>query len=138
MDCFVAALLAMTGTPSSWPGIAVRRTASLSLAYARPSTSSFPHAPKDVGARHKAGHDAVVVHYQCRAELRLAGDGLAECCLRCGKAGDRHAIGRARNVIEPDFVAERDGSGIAAMLAANADLEIGPRLASACNADLDE
>jgi hypothetical protein len=41
---------------SSWPGIAVRRTASLALAYARPSTSCFA-AKKGVDARHKAGHD---------------------------------------------------------------------------------
>src|SRR5207302_4671327 len=40
----------------SWPGIAVGRTASLPLAYARPSTSSFARR-KDMDARHKAGHD---------------------------------------------------------------------------------
>jgi len=34
--------------------IAVRRTASLPLAYARPSTS---FVRQDVDARHKAGHD---------------------------------------------------------------------------------
>jgi hypothetical protein len=39
------------------PGIAVRRTASLPLAYARPSTSYLPMERKDVDARHKAGHD---------------------------------------------------------------------------------
>src|SRR4029077_10540776 len=43
-----------------------------------------------------------------------------------------------RDVIQPNLVAERDGGGIAAMLAANADLEIGPRLAAARNRDLDE
>src|ERR1700682_3064658 len=41
----------------SWPGIAVRRTASLPLAYARPSTSFLLRDCKDVDARHKAGHD---------------------------------------------------------------------------------
>src|SRR6266849_1208762 len=39
----------------SWPGIAVCRTASLPLAYARPSTSSFSR--RAVRCRHKAGHD---------------------------------------------------------------------------------
>src|SRR5262245_37570149 len=43
---------------SSWPGIAVRRTASLTLAYARPSTSSVLRDCKDVDARDKPGHDA--------------------------------------------------------------------------------
>src|SRR5258708_13217888 len=44
--------------PSSWPGVAVRRTASLPLADARPSTSSQRQARKeDVDARDKPGHD---------------------------------------------------------------------------------
>jgi hypothetical protein len=40
----------------SCPGIAVRRTASLSLAYARASTSSFTNE-KNVDGRNKSGHD---------------------------------------------------------------------------------
>ncbi len=36
---------------TSWPGIAVRRTASLPLAYARPSTSYLLLLLKDVDAR---------------------------------------------------------------------------------------
>ena len=39
---------------SSWPGIAVRRTASLRSPMSGPSTSS---SSQDVDARHKAGHD---------------------------------------------------------------------------------
>src|SRR4051794_3823782 len=70
--------------------------------------------------------------------LRLARHRLAKRRLRCGQPRDRHAVGRARNVIEPDLVAERHRSGIAAVLAANADLEIRPRLAAAGDADLDE
>ncbi len=38
----------------SWPGIGVRRTASLRSPMSRPSTSSFK---QDVDTRHKAGHD---------------------------------------------------------------------------------
>ncbi len=45
--------------PSSSPGLAVRRTLSLPLAFARPSTSCTSAVPKDVDARHKAGHDEV-------------------------------------------------------------------------------
>jgi hypothetical protein len=37
--------------------MAVRRTASLPLAFARPSTSCSYRRFKDVDARHKAGHD---------------------------------------------------------------------------------
>ena len=45
---------------SSWPGIAVERTASLTLAYARPSTSFRRDGSKDVDARDKPGHDDVL------------------------------------------------------------------------------
>jgi hypothetical protein len=45
MDCFVAALLAMTAGPSSWPGLS------------RPSTSSLIRTSQDVDARDKPGHD---------------------------------------------------------------------------------
>src|SRR4051812_16329863 len=71
-------------------------------------------------------------------ELRLPGRGLAERGLRCGEAGDRHAVGRAGDVVEPDLVTEADRSGIAAMLAADADLERGARLAAALDADPDQ
>src|SRR5882757_9260654 len=70
--------------------------------------------------------------------LGLTGNRLAERGLRGGETRDRHPIGRARDVVEADLVAERDGGGIAAMLAADAHLQIGPRLASARDADLDE
>src|SRR6185295_6583945 len=70
--------------------------------------------------------------------LRLARDLLAERGLRCGEARDRHAVGRARDVVETDLVAERHRGGIAAMLAADADLETGPGLATAGDTDLHE
>jgi hypothetical protein len=44
---------------SSWPGKAVQRMASLSLACARPSAPSLPGSPQVVDARHKAGDDGV-------------------------------------------------------------------------------
>src|ERR1700687_1957572 len=64
-------LFADTGgaSSSSWPGIAVRRTASLPLASARPSTSCWLMMSKEVDTRHNgpvlgpakptpsAGHD---------------------------------------------------------------------------------
>src|SRR5216684_831625 len=80
-------------------------------------------------------HDAVP--NRCAAKTsRLAGDGLAECGLRRSEPRDRHAIGRTGDVIQSDLVAERDGSGIAAMLAADPDLEAGTGLAPARDADL--
>src|SRR5882757_2731315 len=69
---------------------------------------------------------------------RLAGDRLAEGGLRRRKPRDRHPIGRARDVVEPDLVAERHRGGIAAVLAADADLEAGARPAAARHADLHE
>ena len=44
-----------------------------------------------------------------------------------GEAGDRHAEGRAGDVVQPDLVAEGDRGRVAAVLAADADLEVGPR-----------
>src|SRR5581483_8414917 len=70
--------------------------------------------------------------------LSLARDSRADRGLRRRKPRDRHAIGRARDIIEPDVVAERDGGGIAAVLAADADFQTRPRLAAALHADLDE
>src|SRR5437879_7485938 len=87
-------------------------------------------------ARDKPGHDAVFVDGSFDVGLRLARNRLAERGLGCGKAGDRHAIGRAGDVVEPDLVAERHGGRIAAMLTANADLQIRPDLAAAGDADL--
>src|SRR5690242_4046772 len=72
------------------------------------------------------------------SRLRLTRHRLADRGLRRGETGDRHAIGRARDIVEADLVAERDGGGIAAMLAADSNLESGPRLAPALHADLDE
>src|SRR5690242_15412426 len=43
--------------------------------------------------------------------------------LRGGQPGDRHTVGRARHVIEADFLAEADRSRIATMLAADAELD---------------
>src|SRR6478736_5431353 len=77
-------------------------------------------------------------HFNSPLSLRLARDRLAERGLGRSQARDRHAIGRARHVVEADRVAEGDGGGIAAVLAADADLERGARLAAAGDADLDE
>ena len=45
--------------------------------------------------------------------------------LRRREPGDGHAIGRAADVIEAGRLAEGDAGGVAAMLAANAELEAG-------------
>ncbi|MBR1272627.1 hypothetical protein JQ629_34635 [Bradyrhizobium sp. AUGA SZCCT0222] len=43
--------------PPSWPGVAVRSTASLPLAYVPAIHGYLVCGTKDVDARHKAGHD---------------------------------------------------------------------------------
>src|SRR5262249_16543658 len=63
---------------------------------------------------------------------------LAERGLRRGEPRDRHPERRARHVIEPDLVAEGDRSGVAAVLAADADLELRPRRAPTLDPDPDE
>src|SRR5208282_4795244 len=55
--------------------------------------------------------------------------------LRGGEPRDRHAERRARHVVEIDLVAEGDRSGIAAVLAADADLQLGTDFPPALDAD---
>src|SRR5205807_2778972 len=58
------------------------------------------------------------------ASSRLAGGGLAERGLRGGEPRDRHPERRARDIVEPDLVAEGDRGGISRVLAADAELEV--------------
>src|SRR5579862_1485541 len=48
---------------------------------------------------------------------------LLEGCLRGGEPGERHAKRRAGDIVEPEPVAERDRARLAAVLAADAELE---------------
>src|SRR5580704_19406494 len=70
--------------------------------------------------------------------LRRARRALAQRRLRCREPRDAHAEWRARHVVEADLVAEGDRGGIAAMLAANAELEVFPRPPSALGCDAHE
>ena len=45
-------------------------------------------------------------------------------CLSCAEACDRHAEGRAGNIIKADVVAELDGSRVAAVLTADTAVEL--------------
>src|SRR5215470_4027396 len=67
---------------------------------------------------------------------RRAGRALAAGRLGGGEASDRNPKRRARNVVEPDFVTKRHRGGIAAVLAANAELEVWARPAAALRRDL--
>src|SRR3954454_22607458 len=58
--------------------------------------------------------------------------------LRGREPRDRHAEGRAGDVVEPDPVEQVDRGGVAAVLSADAELELGPRGAAALAADRDE
>src|SRR3954470_10651277 len=78
---------------------------------------------------------ARVVRFAMDCSLRFACGLLAERGLRRRQPRDRHAERRARHVVEPDLMAERDRSGIAAVLAADADLEVLADLAAALDAD---
>src|ERR1700686_3569800 len=57
---------------SSWPGIAVRRTASLPLAYVPAIHVLLAVMPIDVDARDKRGHDDRASHRQHRRARGLA------------------------------------------------------------------
>ena len=58
--------------------------------------------------------------------------------LRGREAGDRDAEGRARDVVETRLLAEGDRGRIAAVLAADAELEVGAGRAAALGGDGDE
>ena len=72
--------------------------------------------------------------------LAADGDGdhalLGERGLGGGKAGERDAIRAAGDVVEPEPVAEGDGLRLAAVLAADAQLDPGPLPAAALDGDL--
>src|SRR5205814_5387133 len=65
---------------------------------------------------------------ECAAQRRLCR----------GQPRDRHAIGRAGHVVEPGLVTEKYRGRVAAMLAADAKLELGPRLAATLGRDVDQ
>src|SRR5262249_52365932 len=69
------------------------------------------------------------------SKLGLALGVLAERRLGGGEPRDRHAERRARHVIEPDLVTEGDRGGSAAVLAPNAELDVGPHLLPALDCD---
>ena len=71
--------------------------------------------------------DAVRPLRHSRRSLLVAFGGAAQRRLRGGQARHRHAVGRARHVVEPEPVAERDRRRVAAVLAADADLEVRAR-----------
>ena len=58
--------------------------------------------------------------------------------LRRREPGDRHAVGRGADIIEADALAEGDAGRIAAMLAANAELEVRPGRPAALDRDRDQ
>ena len=58
--------------------------------------------------------------------------------LRRRQSRNRHPEGAARDVVEPDGVKEGDRRRVAAVLAADADLEVGPCGAAALDGDLDQ
>jgi hypothetical protein len=62
----------------------------------------------------------------------------AECGLRRGEPRDRHPERRTRHVIKPNLVTEGDRGRIAAVLAANAELELAADFAAPLASDADQ
>ena len=54
------------------------------------------------------------------------------------QTGDRHAVGGAGHVVQANLVAELHGAGIAAVLAADAQTQIGTGLAAVVGSHLDQ
>jgi len=77
----------------------------------------------------------ILAHDPLRRRIRAL---LRERRLGRGEPGDWHPVGRAGNVVEADLVAEADGGRIAAVLAADAELQVLARAAAALGADAHE
>src|SRR5206468_9718786 len=60
---------------------------------------------------------------------------LRERRLRGSESGQRYAVGRARHIVEPELMAEGDRLRLAAVLAADAHLQVGLRRPPALDAD---
>src|SRR5262245_52221862 len=97
-----------------------------------------------IGASKKLGRREAFAKWRFRgegayrigqAELRLRRRVLPQPRLRRGEPCNRHAERRARHIFEAEQMAERDRRRIAAVLAADSDLEFGARLAPTLDAD---
>src|SRR5579872_4424063 len=80
----------------------------------------------------------VVARNDTRTISRRRASLLPQRRLRCGEPRDRHAEGRAGDVVEPNTLAERDTRRIAAMFAANPEFDRRPRRATALGRQLDQ
>ena len=69
-------------------------------------------------------------------ELLLAG--VLDSSLRSGEAGNGHTEGRAADVVQTDVVAELNARGIAAVLTADAQAQIGAGLTAIVCGHLDQ
>src|SRR5437763_16768812 len=106
-----------------------------------------PGSPKMMSTPSRFRHSSTILApgtftsspYRLRIRRALRG-GLAglEAGLRGAEPRDRDHERRARHVRHADLVAELDRRRLTAVLATDADLEVGPRAAAPLDADLDE
>src|SRR3546814_12434343 len=61
-----------------------------------------------------------------------------QCRLRCRQTRDGHPVGRGADIIETGLFAEMDDRRIAAMLAADAELDVGARFAPGFGTGVDK
>ena len=89
-------------------------------------------------ARDRGGEAHAVADADLDGDRAQASGLPAERRLRRRQPGDRHAVGRAGDVVEADLLAEGDRGRIAAVLAADAELDVRPRRAAALGGDADQ
>src|SRR4051794_3164361 len=112
-------------------------TGELSAAPDAPRDGRMRGAPATLPESVTRGRPPVVAAER-RARVTLRVRSVVERRLRGGEAGDRHAVRRARHVVEPGAMAERDRARLAAVLAADADLEAGTGAPPFLDGDRDE
>src|SRR5262245_46577383 len=72
------------------------------------------------------------------AVIAAAGEALSDPCLCRSQPGAGDEVGGARDVVHPDLVAELDRRGLAAVLPADPDLEVGAAAAAAVDPQRDQ
>ena len=132
--CYASARSGGGGSPCSWPsgaGTAARIARERRQLDGQTVIKEERMPDGRPGAHPQGRADRRVRRRGTRCLKGVTADGdrdhpcLGERGLRRCESGERHAVGRAADVVEPELVAERDRARLAAVLAADAELEVG-------------
>jgi hypothetical protein len=119
-----------TSSPASPPGFRRRKNRRGARAGRSASANCWPNACATPGST------SIPPTSAWPSELALFADRSLDRGLGGGEAGDGHAVGRAGHVVQAELVAELHRVRIAAVLAADAELDVGTGAAALGDGDL--